>query len=330
MVKLQEVDSHTHVFLVDFSSLCPSSRFERRSAINSHAARRMLLKRWQLRREQMKKSGVSLLTWQGLVPRWRVNGGKSRVTGAGSFPLDMKYKTDDSSSRHQPSGNAKGCLAGLELAQKCSPNSFSGRCHRERCRCYGSPEAQSIDDRVCVPESSSGNDDSYSKSQELSLSHQSAEAVRDPQVKAEPMPIFDPEDHDPSDMPSYPFNSTNGEPEVFEFFRNRDSNMICGHGPATPLWYLELVAHQFAHDEAVMHLVLALSSYAWSSLLGGDEHYEETGLMHMTQAIAFIVEKLRQPQSSTSDSTIQAVMLMAAIEVRSPTDFQLYIPVGLF
>ncbi|OQV03350.1 Fungal specific transcription factor domain-containing protein [Cladophialophora immunda] len=110
------------------------------------------------------------------------------------------------------------------------------------------------------------------------------------------------------------FTCTKNEHELFHFLHNTVSKIICDHGPAAPLCYLLQAAHQFIHDEAVMQLIISFSSYIYSSFLGGDEHHERNGLRHFVEGMAVVIQKLGQPQSSTSESTIQAVMLMSAIE----------------
>lgn len=65
-----------------------------------------------------------------------------------------------------------------------------------------------------------------------------------------------------------------------------------------------------------MNLILAWSSYAWSSLFGKDETYEKKGLIYMTKGVQIVNRRLRETDQPVSESAIQAAILMSAIEVR--------------
>ncbi|OAP59264.1 hypothetical protein AYL99_06562 [Fonsecaea erecta] len=66
-----------------------------------------------------------------------------------------------------------------------------------------------------------------------------------------------------------------------------------------------------------MQLILAFSSYAWANFNGGDKHYERKGLTHMIQGMTLVIKNLAQTQSSTSEGTIQATMILSAIEAQA-------------
>ncbi|EXJ56376.1 uncharacterized protein A1O5_12643 [Cladophialophora psammophila CBS 110553] len=119
--------------------------------------------------------------------------------------------------------------------------------------------------------------------------------------------------HDPFAMCS--FTSTREDYKLFHFFHNTVTEIVYRFGLAAPLFYLRLVSQQFIHDEAVIQLILALSSYAWSNLFGKDECYERKGLMHKIKGMELVIKKLGHPQSAISDSTIQAAIILSAIEV---------------
>lgn len=65
-----------------------------------------------------------------------------------------------------------------------------------------------------------------------------------------------------------------------------------------------------------MNLILSLSSYAWSSLFGKDQRYENKGLMHVTKGLQLVNQRFRDRNQSVSEGTLQAAFLMSAIEVR--------------
>jgi len=97
---------------------------------------------------------------------------------------------------------------------------------------------------------------------------------------------------------------------------NTVAEVVYGYGPAAPLCYLRVVAHHFSHDEATMNLILAFSSFAWSSLIGKNRKYERKGLVLMTKGIQLVNQTLQDAENPVSESIIQAAIVMSAIEVR--------------
>ncbi|OAG39730.1 hypothetical protein AYO21_06005 [Fonsecaea monophora] len=63
-----------------------------------------------------------------------------------------------------------------------------------------------------------------------------------------------------------------------------------------------------------MELTRSFSSYVWSTFLGGDVHYERRALTHKIKGMALVIEQLGQPQSSALESSIQAALILSAIE----------------
>lgn len=101
--------------------------------------------------------------------------------------------------------------------------------------------------------------------------------------------------------------------------------MVYGFGPAAPLAYFRQLTSHFAHDEATMSLLLAFSSFAWSSLFGKDKRYEKKGLVHLAKGIQLVNQRLQDANQCVSESNIQAAMIMSAIEVRlTEVDYHLW------
>lgn len=106
---------------------------------------------------------------------------------------------------------------------------------------------------------------------------------------------------------------------------NTVAEIVYGYGPAAPLCYLRSVTHHFIHDEATMNLILAFSSYAWSSLFGRSDAYEKKGLMYVTKGIQLVNKNLHKSSQSVTESAIQAAIVMSAIEVRFPRSADLFV-----
>ncbi|KIW94077.1 uncharacterized protein Z519_05393 [Cladophialophora bantiana CBS 173.52] len=370
MVRQQGIDSDKYVFLVDVRHLCPPSNYERKSAINSHAAKRMHLKRRQSRKEQLGGNEMSVLMWQGLRPRGLINENRSWWTDTDSGNAGMAIKTrtahgltnysssiptsctsihcsvsisrgkdlDISLAEEQnfdkcPLLSSQGCLAALKFAQNCFSNSFAAQRDLKRPPSPEASETQLIHDCAFRFSTDFNKDDRYSRSE----TYPTDSSVRPGQagkMRMTPTSLIGSGKHDPFAMCS--FTSTKEDYMFFHFceqsllhfslvgteelistwsVHNTVAEIVFGYGLAAPLFYLRLVSQRFIHDEAVIQLTLAYSSYAWHNLFRKDECCERKGLMHKIKGMELVIKKLGHPQSAISDSTIQAAIILSAIEV---------------